>query len=242
MGEYTRKIPFYNDYEKKKDLLKFTCLRENDKDDTNKNSKKKNQNNDVQFRIKKRENMRDILTHRPDLNSRTQRDVLSERKTKLKEDISDGFYAYEKKYPFLIDTIVVKPKETKCIRDALNNTYEPDNTSKFRISKDIKTKAMLLERRKEMFANELNDSEMMNFHQGLFLDPEKNYTDVVKNKNKLLTLKNYGFWHPQSSFVFSYPDIRARGLGGFATEMMKSRILENKNENIKKWVNTENVY
>ncbi|SBT36195.1 hypothetical protein POVWA2_028940 [Plasmodium ovale wallikeri] len=162
MGEYTRKIPFYNDYEKKKDLLKFTCLRENDKDDTNKNSKKKNQNNDVQFISTKNGGMTNLTN--------------SYENTKLKEDISDGFNAYEKKYPFLIDTIVVKPEETKCIRDALNNTYEPDNTSKFRISKDIKTKAMLLERRKEMFANELNDSEMMNFHQGLFLDPEKNYT------------------------------------------------------------------
>lgn len=47
MEEYTKKIPIFNDYETKKDLLKFMCLKEND-DDNNNNNLKKN-NDDVKF-------------------------------------------------------------------------------------------------------------------------------------------------------------------------------------------------
>lgn len=49
MGEYIRKIPFYNDYEKKKDLLKFSCLKEDNEDELQRNLKKKNMNDDVHF-------------------------------------------------------------------------------------------------------------------------------------------------------------------------------------------------
>lgn len=35
------------------------------------------------------------------------------------------------------------------------------------------------------------------------------FREVVKNKNKLLTLKNYGLGQSPSDFVFSYPDIKA---------------------------------
>ncbi|KAI4838527.1 hypothetical protein MKS88_003010 [Plasmodium brasilianum] len=234
MGEYIRKIPFYNDYEKKKDLLKFSCLKEDNEDELQRNLKKKNMNDDVHF-IKK--------THLNPMQSQ-QSTALHHFVciNKLKEDISQNYNAYEKKFPFLIDTTVTKPQETKSIRDVLNDIYEQDDVHKTRLSEDIKTKAMLLERRKKLFiaewqgcrrypvkegdsspCSELCDNEMMNIHEVL-LDPEKNYVyeqkciclykEVVKNKNKLLTLKNYGLGQSPSDFVFSYPDIKANSKMG----------------------------
>ncbi|SCN12930.1 conserved Plasmodium protein, unknown function, partial [Plasmodium malariae] len=237
MGEYIRKIPFYNDYEKKKDLLKFSCLKEDNEDELQRNLKKKNMNDDVHFIIKKRENMRDILTHHLHTDNRTQRDILTERKNKLKEDISQNYNAYEKKFPFLIDTTVTKPQETKSIRDVLNDIYEQDDVHKTRLSEDIKTKAMLLERRKKLFIAELSgkDAEGTQLRKGIHPHAANYVMEVVKNKNKLLTLKNYGLGQSPSDFVFSYPDIKARGRGGYATEIMKSNILKNKNEKTQKW-------
>ncbi|GAW81177.1 hypothetical protein, conserved [Plasmodium gonderi] len=239
MGDYIRKIPIYNDYEKKKDLLKYTFLKdgENEKRDI----KEKGMNDDFQFIVKKRENMKDILTHAPDLNKRTQGDVLTERKNKLMEDMSEKYYAHEKKFPFLIDTTVKKMDVTRSMRDVLNNVYGQDDTEKIRISDDIKTKVTLLEKRKKIFLDELSNGELENVHEELFLDPAKNYIDAVKNKNKMLTLKNYGFGQSPSDFIFSYPDIKAKGKGGYATEIMKMNILKNRNDGITKRVRTKQV-
>ncbi|SBO19870.1 conserved Plasmodium protein, unknown function [Plasmodium knowlesi strain H] len=234
MGDYKRKIPVYNDYEKKKDLLKYSFLK--DGEEEQRVVQKKHATEEVQFIIKKRENMRDILIHRRDLSNRTQGDVLTERKNKLKEDNSEGYYAHEKKFPFLIDTTVKKPDITRCMRDVLNNIYEQDDVEKIRLSDDIKTKEVLLERRKELFLQELSGGEFVNVHAELFLDPQKDYIDAVKNKNKMLTLKNYGLGQSPSDFVFSYPHVKAKGRGGYATEMVKSNILKNKNEGITKRV------
>ncbi|CRH00286.1 conserved Plasmodium protein, unknown function [Plasmodium relictum] len=244
MGEYIRKIPFFNDYEKKEDFLKFPHLKENDNDEK-RNLNKNIINHDAHY-IKKRENMKDILTYIPYLNNRTQRDILSERKNKLKEDISESYYSYEKKYPFFIDTYVKKIEETKCMRDVLNNIYEPDETRKSRISEDIKTKAMLFETRKKLLLDELRssykeDDNIMSNHKEVYLDPAKNYMDIVKDKNKILTLKNYGLGLTPSNFVFSYPHIQAKGRGGFATEIMKSIMLKNKNEKINKKINIKDI-
>ncbi|KEG02343.1 hypothetical protein YYE_03082 [Plasmodium vinckei vinckei] len=151
MGEYTKKVPIFNDYETKKDLLKFLWLKEND--DNDKNSKKNN--DDVKFIIKKRETMKDILNHRPDLNTRTQRDILSERKAILKENNLENYYEYEKEFPFFVDQVVIKPEVTRNIKEVLNNPYEQDETTKIRLSEDIKTKTTLLEMRKKMFIKEL---------------------------------------------------------------------------------------
>ncbi|SBS96580.1 conserved Plasmodium protein, unknown function [Plasmodium malariae] len=243
MGEYIRKIPFYNDYEKKKDLLKFSCLKEDNEDELQRNLKKKNMNDDVHF-----------------INNRTQRDILTERKVleiffctyaqtlekthlnpmqsqqstalhhfvcinKLKEDISQNYNAYEKKFPFLIDTTVTKPQETKSIRDVLNDIYEQDDVHKTRLSEDIKTKAMLLERRKKLFIAELSsylydnqkcgkDAEGTQLRKGIHPHAANYVMEVVKNKNKLLTLKNYGLGQSPSDFVFSYPDIKANSKMG----------------------------
>ncbi|SOV78262.1 conserved Plasmodium protein, unknown function [Plasmodium sp. gorilla clade G3] len=231
MGEYVRKIPYYNNYEEKKDLLKFTFL--NDKKDDEK--REINKNDEVQFIIKKRENMKDILTHLPHMNTRTQGDVLSERKNKLKEDMSTNFNTYEKRFPFLIDTFVKNPEQTRDMKDVLNNNYVDDNAIKYRISQNVVTKTMLLEERKKNYKDELRghnieDNEKMINYGDIYLDPEKNYTDIVKNKNKLLTLKNYGLGQGPSNFVFSYPDIKAKGRGGYASEIVKSNVLKNKNE------------
>ncbi|KMZ92970.1 hypothetical protein PVMG_04682 [Plasmodium vivax Mauritania I] len=234
MGDYIRKIPVYNDYEKKKDLLKYAFLKDGEEDQ--RDVQKKHMTEDVQFVIKKRENMRDILTHRLDLSNRTQGDVLTERKNKLKEDNSERYYAHETKFPFLIDTTVKKPDKTRSMRDVLNNIYEQDDAEKIRLSDDIKTKAVLLERRKELFLQELSGGELVDVHAELFLDPQKDYIDAVKNKNKMLTLKNYGLGQGPSDFVFSYPHIKAKGRGGYATEMVKSNILKNKNEGVTKRV------
>ncbi|CAA9988436.1 conserved Plasmodium protein, unknown function [Plasmodium knowlesi strain H] len=239
MGDYKRKIPVYNDYEKKKDLLKYSFLK--DGEEEQRVVQKKHATEEVQFIIKKRENMRDILIHRRDLSNRTQGDVLTERKNKLKEDNSEGYYAHEKKFPFLIDTTVKKPDITRCMRDVLNNIYEQDDVEKIRLSDDIKTKEVLLERRKELFLQELSGGEFVNVHAELFLDPQKDYIDAVKNKNKMLTLKNYGLGQSPSDFVFSYPHVKAKGRGGYATEMVKSNILKNKNEGITKRLNVYNV-
>ncbi|SOV16003.1 conserved Plasmodium protein, unknown function [Plasmodium gaboni] len=135
MGEYVRKIPYYNNYEEKKDLLKFTFL--NDKKDDEKIEINKNE--DVQF-----------------INTRTQGDVLTERKNKLKEDMSTNFNSYEKRFPFLIDTVVKIPEQTRDIKDVLNNKYVDDNTIKYRISQNVVTKTMLLQERKKNYKNELS--------------------------------------------------------------------------------------
>ncbi|ETW42205.1 hypothetical protein PFNF135_03703 [Plasmodium falciparum NF135/5.C10] len=231
MGEYVRKIPYYNNYEEKKDLLKFTFL--HDKKDDEK--REINKNDEVQFIIKKRENMKDILTHLPHMNTRTQGDILNERKNKLKEDMSTNFNTYEKRFPFLIDSVVKNPEQTRDMKDVLNNKYVDDNTIKYRISQNVVTKTMLLEERKKNYKDELRghnieDNEKTINYEDIYLDPEKNYTDIVKNKNKLLTLKNYGLGQGPSNFVFSYPDIKAKGRGGYASEIVKSNILKNKNE------------
>ncbi|CXI40535.1 conserved Plasmodium protein, unknown function [Plasmodium berghei] len=242
MEEYTKKIPIFNDYETKKDLLKFMCLKEND-DDNNNNNLKKN-NDDVKFIIKKRETMNDILNHRPDLNTRTQKDILFERKAILKENNLENYYEYEKQFPFFVNKIVTKPEVTKNIRAVLNNPYELDETTKIRISDDIKTKTTLLERRKNIFIKELGGNNMKNDEEYIqktwFLDPEKNYLDAVKNKNKFLTLKNYGFGQESSDYIFSYPDIKAKGRGGYASEIVKLNIKQKANEKKKKWA-VENI-
>ncbi|WBY57175.1 hypothetical protein Py17XNL_000900115 [Plasmodium yoelii yoelii] len=240
MGEYTKKIPIFNDYETKKDLLKFMCLKEND--DNKKNLKKNN--DDVKFIIKKRETMNDILNHRPDLNTRTQKDILSERKAILKENNLENYYQHEKQFPFFVNKIVTKPEVTKNIRAVLNNPYELDQTTKIRISEDIKTKTTLLERRKNIFIKELSGNNMNDDEEYIektwFLDPEKNYLDAVKNKNKLLTLKNYGFGQETSDYIFSYPDIKAKGRGGYASEIIKLNTRQKTNEKKKKWT-VENI-
>ncbi|EWC75722.1 hypothetical protein C923_03615 [Plasmodium falciparum UGT5.1] len=218
MGEYVRKIPYYNNYEEKKDLLKFTFL--HDKKDDEK--REINKNDEVQFIIKKRENMKDILTHLPHMNTRTQGDILNERKNKLKEDMSTNFNTYEKRFPFLIDSVVKNPEQTRDMKDVLNNKYVDDNTIKYRISQNVVTKTMLLEERKKNYKDELKYIIMNNIYV--------HTCDIVKNKNKLLTLKNYGLGQGPSNFVFSYPDIKAKGRGGYASEIVKSNILKNKNE------------
>ncbi|VWU50384.1 conserved protein, unknown function [Hepatocystis sp. ex Piliocolobus tephrosceles] len=247
MEEYTRKVPYFNDFEKKKDLLKFTAIKDYENDVDRRDMNKKKNTEDVQFIMKKRWNMKDILTHRLDINNRTQKDVLSERKTKLKIDITENYNAYEKINPFFIDKIVTKPVVTKNIKEVLNNNYEDDDL-KIRLSESINTKSDLYEKRKEMFLMELkeghkmeDDNELIRIHQGVPLDPAKDYTEAVKNKNKQMTFKNYGFWHPPSNHVFSYPDIKAKGRGGYASEMIKAQIIKNKHENIKNKMNVENI-
>ncbi|CRG96465.1 conserved Plasmodium protein, unknown function [Plasmodium gallinaceum] len=240
MGEYIRKIPFFNDYEKKKDLLKFPHLKESDNDG------KKNLNNNINqdvYYIKKRENMKDILTYLPNLNNRTQRDIFNERKNKLKEDISESYYSYEEKFPFLINTCVKKIEETRNMGDVLNNKYEPDETRKTRIYEGIKTKTMLLEARKKLYMDELKsiNREAKNYMYNIIKKNNKNNMDIIKDKNKILTLKNYGLGLAPSNFVFSYPHIQAKGRGGFATDIMKSIILKNKNEKINKKINVNDI-
>ncbi|VTZ67957.1 conserved Plasmodium protein, unknown function [Plasmodium chabaudi chabaudi] len=239
MGEYTKKVPIFNDYETKKDLLKFLWL----KDDNDKNSKKNN--DDVKFIIKKRETMKDILNHRPDLNTRTQKDILFERKAILKENNLENYYEHEKQFPFFVDQVVIKPEVTKNIRAALNNPYELDETTKIRLSEDIKTKTTLLERRKKLFIKELRGNNVMDDEEYMqktwFLDPEKNYLDAVKNKNKLLTLKNYGFGQEYSDYIFSYPDIKAKGRGGYASEIIKLNVKQKANEKKQNWKTLENI-
>ncbi|GAB66686.1 hypothetical protein PCYB_094700 [Plasmodium cynomolgi strain B] len=183
MGDYKRKIPIYNDYEKKKDLLKYSFLKDGEGEEEQRDLQKKHPTEEVQFiskyhkgqeeqkdvfrEVKKRENMRDILTHRRDLSSSI---------NKLKEDNSERYYAHEKKFPFLIDTTVKKPDITRSMQDVLNNVYEQDNAEKIQLSEDIKTKAVLLERRKELFLQELSGGELVDVHAELFLDPQKDYT------------------------------------------------------------------
>ncbi|EUD67261.1 hypothetical protein C922_02411 [Plasmodium inui San Antonio 1] len=260
MGDYIRKIPVYNDYEKKKDLLKYSFLK--DGEEEQRDVQKKQTTEEVQFIsnyhkgeeeeqqqkdvFRKGVKIGDRITHillllHSVFSNRTQGDVLTERKNKVKEENSERYYAYEKKFPFLIDTSVKKPDKTRSIQDVLNNVYEQDDAEKIRLSDDIKTKVMLLERRKELFLQELGGGEPVDVHAELFLDPQKDYTDAVKNKNKMLTLKNYGLGQSPSDFVFSYPQIKAKGRGGYATEMVKSNILKNKNEGITKRLNVYNV-
>ncbi|EDL45801.1 hypothetical protein PVIIG_06397 [Plasmodium vivax India VII] len=223
MGDYIRKIPVYNDYEKKKDLLKYAFLKDGEEDQ--RDVQKKHMTEDVQFVSKSHKGQEE------------QKDsFLKSLKNKLKEDNSERYYAHEKKFPFLIDTTVKKPDKTRSMRDVLNNIYEQDDAEKIRLSDDIKTKAVLLERRKELFLQELSGGELVDVHAELFLDPQKDYIDAVKNKNKMLTLKNYGLGQGPSDFVFSYPHIKAKGRGGYATEMVKSNILKNKNEGVTKRV------
>ncbi|KEG02344.1 hypothetical protein YYE_03083 [Plasmodium vinckei vinckei] len=66
------------------------------------------------------------------------------------------------------------------------------------------------------------------------------FRDAVKNKNKLLTLKNYGFGQEYSEYIFSYPDIKAKGRGGYASEIIKLNIKQKSNEKKKNWT-VENI-
>eukprot|EP00366_Plasmodium_knowlesi_P001920 XP_002259417.1 hypothetical protein, conserved in Plasmodium species [Plasmodium knowlesi strain H] len=229
MGDYKRKIPVYNDYEKKKDLLKYSFLK--DGEEEQRVVQKKHATEEVQFISKYHKGQEEQKNKKTE----EQKNIF-QIGNKLKEDNSEGYYAHEKKFPFLIDTTVKKPDITRCMRDVLNNIYEQDDVEKIRLSDDIKTKEVLLERRKELFLQELSGGEFVNVHAELFLDPQKDYIDAVKNKNKMLTLKNYGLGQSPSDFVFSYPHVKAKGRGGYATEMVKSNILKNKNEGITKRV------
>ncbi|ETW30270.1 hypothetical protein PFFCH_02286 [Plasmodium falciparum FCH/4] len=77
-------------------------------------------------------------------------------KNKLKEDMSTNFNTYEKRFPFLIDSVVKNPEQTRDMKDVLNNKYVDDNTIKYRISQNVVTKTMLLEERKKNYKDELS--------------------------------------------------------------------------------------
>ncbi|KJP90303.1 hypothetical protein AK88_00151 [Plasmodium fragile] len=213
MGDYRRKIPIYNDYEKKKDLLKFSFLK--DGEEEQRDVQKKHTTEEVQFISKYHKRARRVEER---LTKRCKKQGTRKYPfcffytlfaNKLKEDNSESYYAHEKKFPFLIDTTVKKPDITRSMQDVLNNIYEQDDAEKIRLSEDIKTKEVLLERRKKLFLQELGGGEMVDVHAELFLDPQKDYGDAVKNKNKMLTLKNYGLGQSPSDFVFSYPQVKA---------------------------------
>lgn len=238
MGEYIRKVPHYNDYEQKKDLLEFPHLK---KIDPNYERRpKKIPNNDVQYVIKKRENMNDILHHRPDLDTRTQGDLFKERKNELKKQLNENYIDYEKKNPFFIERVVHKTEETKTMKNALNNVYVPFEMDKTRIREDVNTKTMLLDERKKIFLKELGYDATENKAIEFLLDPTQDYKSAVRTKNEVLTFKNYGLgWIPKDH-KFSYPHIQAKGKGGWATEIVRANILKDQMDGIEK-CNIENI-
>lgn len=238
MGDYIRKIPHYNDYEKKKDLLEFPHLKKIDPDYQRK--PKKVVNNDVQYILKKRENMNDILHHRPDLDTRTQGDVFKERKNELKRQLNEKYIDYEKKNPFFIERIVHKDEETKTMKNVLNNVYVPFEMDKTRICENVNTKTMLLDERKKKFLKELGYDTKANEPKEFILDPSQDYKSAVKSKNTALTLKDYGFGWISTDHEFFYPHIQAKGKGGWATDIVKANIIKNKMEGNEK-CNIENI-
>ncbi|EWC87848.1 hypothetical protein PFNF54_03447 [Plasmodium falciparum NF54] len=70
--------------------------------------------------------------------------------------MSTNFNTYEKRFPFLIDSVVKNPEQTRDMKDVLNNKYVDDNTIKYRISQNVVTKTMLLEERKKNYKDELS--------------------------------------------------------------------------------------
>lgn len=244
MEEYVRKVPYFNDYDNKKDLLKQPPVK--DDDDSYEQSKIRDKKNNIQYIIKKRQDIKEIFNYAPDPNTRTQKEILKERKIQLKDELNQNYDLYEKRHPFFMDTVVKRDEITKNMKDALTNKYAPYEVDRSRISNEVSTKTMLLTERRRQYLMELRQNNLDDYCpsaiENVFLDEGYDYRNVVKNKNKDLTLKNYGFWHDPSDFIFSFPHIQAKGRGGWATEVVKAQIMQKRNDDIGKKMNIENIY
>lgn len=242
--EYIRKVPYFNDYNTKKDPLKYPPEKYND-EDVYEQTKIRDKKNNIEYIIKKRQDIKEIFNYDPDPNRRTQKDILGERKNQLKKELNNVYETYEKKNPFFVDTVVEKDPVTKTMKDVLTNKYVPYEEYRTRISDDVDTKSMLLEERKKQYLKELRQNKLEDDYQPVKkdvpLDAQYDFKDVVKNKNKSLTFKNFGFWYDPSDFVFSYPDIKAKSKGGWATDLVKAQIIDEKISPSEKKMNIKDI-
>lgn len=244
MKEYIRKVPYFNDYDKQKDFLKHPPVKEND--NSYEQTKLRDKRNNIDYIIKKRQDIKEIFNYAPDANTKTQVDLIGERKTQLKDELKKNYDIYEKRHPFFLDTVVKKGEETKSMKDVLIDKYVPSGFERSRISQEAVTKSQLLVERKKLFLNELRqnnaEAEYPRPAINVSLHKKYDYKDVVKLKNRDLTFKNYGFWFDPTEFVFSYPHIQAKGKGGWATEIVKANILNTRALNLsKEQMNIENT-